>query len=268
MRRLLNIEWLKIKHARSFWIMIGLFVLCYLLIGVMSKRGVDLMIMHGPDELKAFTEGGIPIFDFADIWQNIAYLSAAFKWVLGFVVIISVTNEFGERTIRQNIIDGLSIKEFLITKVSLIGVLSLGNTILLFLIGLILGLAYSPYQGIEAVFSRFIFVPVFFLEVFSFLSLALLFSVVIRLTGFTLVLFIFYTLCIENLMSLYIYYQLKFPVWYFPFRSAHDMIHLPITKYFFQYTIDTISPLEVLVAILWTGIFILGSYKILSKKDI
>ena len=268
MLRILNIEWLKIKHSKAFWIMFGLFALCYTLTGILSKTVIDFMINKGPKEMRSFLDTGLPIFDFADIWHNLAYLGGLFKWILAFIIIISITNEFSFRTIRQHIIDGLSKAQFLQTKLSLIVALSLINVILIFILGLVLGLLYAPVHHFSDIFQNIVYLPLVFVEIIGFLCLAMLFAIIIRKTGFTLVLFTLYTLFIENFITAYFYYNLKWPIWYFPFRSVNNLIHFPFSKYVLQYVPSGFIVGEFVLACLWTLIFIYLSALIIKKKDL
>ena len=58
----------------------------------------------------------VPLYHFPDIWQNLTYISTYFQPILAIIVIISLTNEFSFKTIRQNIIDGFDRKDFLVSK--------------------------------------------------------------------------------------------------------------------------------------------------------
>ena len=120
MLRIIQLEFLKLRHYKPFWIILGLFTLCYFLVGIFVKKVIDWMMAEGAfdGDLDIFKKVGIPIFDFVDIWQNMGYLTFIFKWVLAFVVIISVCMEFANKTIRQNIIDGLSRREYLYSKIT------------------------------------------------------------------------------------------------------------------------------------------------------
>ncbi len=268
MLRIFALEWLKIKYAKPFWIMLGLFVLCYSLIGLFSKSAIDFLVAKGPPSFKAFLQTGLPIFDFVDIWQNLAYLGSLFKWILGFIVIISITNEFSNRTVRQNIIDGLSKYEFLKSKLLLIATLSALNVLLIFVLGIVLGYMYSPVTSLTYVFQEIIYLPLVFVEIFGFLCLAMLFAVVIRRSGFALVLFMMYTLFIENFVTAYFYYQLDWPIWYFPFRAVNNLIHFPLSKYALQYVPTGLNLVELGLALFWIGSFMLISYRVLDRRDL
>src|SRR5690606_20889818 len=97
----------------------------YFALGFSIKSFVDYLMTLPSGPLEDFIQTGFPIFDFVDIWQNMAWITFLFKYILAFMVIISICQEFSLRTVRQNMIDGLSRKEYIVSKVGLVAVLSL-----------------------------------------------------------------------------------------------------------------------------------------------
>ena len=114
MIKLLKIDFKKLRHYRTFWI---LSILYFTTMGLVTSSGMEFLKWlksKGAD----FDEVDIlrvPLYHFPDIWQNLTYISTFFQPVLAIIVIISLTNEFSYKTIRQNIIDGFDRKDFLIS---------------------------------------------------------------------------------------------------------------------------------------------------------
>jgi len=264
----IKLEWLKFRRYTPFAIIIALFIFTYLATGLSLKSLVDWFLSEQGNEFSFFKDTGLPVFDFVDIWQNLAYITFLFKVILAFVVIISVDIEYGSKTIKQNFIDGLSRSSYVVSKLSLITVLSLLAGFLLTLLGLILGLLYSPVKSLDFIFMNFEFVFAYILEVFSFLSLAMLFAVLIRRTGFAIVLFVLYAVCIEPIAAQVMYYEFKLPVWYLPVKSINNLIRLPFGKYIFREVQDYIAIKDVFVALGWTAIYIGCSYFLIKKRDV
>ncbi|HUR31250.1 MAG TPA: hypothetical protein VMZ69_07440, partial [Saprospiraceae bacterium] len=160
LNKIAQLEYYKFRHYRPFLIILGMYVFCFLLAGFSIKSLLDwLTEKMGDDEvIKRFLTSGIPLFDFVDIWQNLGWLASVFKWIPAFVIIISVTLEYSQKTIKQNIIDGLSKKEFLLSKLALVVIISLGSAFLLFLLGLFLGLLYSPVKEFSYIIMNLEFV--------------------------------------------------------------------------------------------------------------
>ena len=74
----------------------------------------------------------IPIYQFPDIWHNITYVAGFLKFILAIYMIISITNEMTYDTLRQNIMNGLSRVDFIISKLVLVFLLSVGSTLFVF----------------------------------------------------------------------------------------------------------------------------------------
>ncbi|MFK5098226.1 hypothetical protein, partial [Klebsiella pneumoniae] len=64
-------------------------------------------------------------FVFPEVWQTVAYFSSFFVLLPSILVIMLVTNEYTYKTHRQNIIDGWSRNEFLLSKLIDVAIISL-----------------------------------------------------------------------------------------------------------------------------------------------
>ena len=116
MLHLLKIDLKKLTSYRTFWVICGLY---FFTLAMATASGMEFLKW-----LASFVEGfgqsininRIPLYHFPDVWQNLAWSSGLLKIMLGIMVLISITNEYSYRTVRQNIIDGLSRREFLLSK--------------------------------------------------------------------------------------------------------------------------------------------------------
>jgi len=130
MLHLLKIEFRKMYSYRTFWVVCGLY---FLTIGFSTATGMEFLkwlsntIGKFGQELNT---DRIPLYHFPDVWLNLVWWSGFFKVSLGIMVVISITNEYTYRTIRQNVIDGLSRWEFLLSKVLMNVVLSAASVVL------------------------------------------------------------------------------------------------------------------------------------------
>ena len=269
MTRLLTLEWLKLRHYRPFWILLTLYFVVLGLVSCSVMFFFEYLASQGA-KFDGIDPTMIPFYDFADIWQNLTYLATFFKIFLGFIVVISITNEYDYKTIRQNIIDGLTKWEFIGTKLLVILALSVVNTLFVFGVGLVMGWIYSPVQGAGAVFAQTEFLFAYFLDVLTFLVFALLVGMLIRRTGFAIVLLAFYALFIEPigttiLMATYpevSFYQ------YFPIRAINNLIAVPFTKYAFREVQDFVAIHDVVVVIVYLAGFTFLNYWLLKVRDV
>ncbi len=273
MNRLLQIEWLKLKHYRPFWILVGLYAILVILICGSVQFFLEFLKREGAD-FEGIDPTIIPFYDFPDIWQNITYFATYFKLFLAFIVIISIANEANFRTLRQNVIDGMSKKDWLVSKLLFIGSLAIASTLLLLVVGLVMGLLYSHPDGFRFLFHSTQFLLAYTLEVFTFLTFALLITLIVRRAGLVIVGLMMYTLAFEPFVALFLaefphipdYYRPLAP--FLPIRALNNLIHVPFQRYVLQEIQDYVSFREVLIVIGWLIFNIGTSYWILKKRDL
>jgi ABC-type transport system involved in multi-copper enzyme maturation permease subunit len=264
---LLKIDLKKLTGYRTFWVVCGLY---FITLGTTSASGMEFLKWLA----RTFEEFGsklninrIPLYHFPDIWLNLIWCSGLLKVVLAIMVVISVTNEYSYRTIRQNIIDGLSRKEFLISKILTNVLLSLMSLVLVTLIGLTTGLIYSPIVDFQRIITDTEFLPAYFLEVFFFLSYAMMLGFLVNRSGLTIILLLLSQL-IEAIITSNIDDYVPWLIAYFPMHSIWNLIPWPFPRYALQEIKDYIDPMSVLIVVVWTFLFNWISYLKLKKSDI
>jgi ABC-type transport system involved in multi-copper enzyme maturation permease subunit len=145
MKRLLAIEFDKIRyHKASKSIIISYFAL---LVGISLFASIKFDI--GPIEFHLADQG---IFNFPFIWHFNTYIAALLKFFLLLVIVSMTANEYSYKTIKQNLIDGLSKKEFILSKFYMVVVFSAISTLFVFVISLILGLIFSDFNEFSIIF--------------------------------------------------------------------------------------------------------------------
>ena len=119
MIKLLKIELKKILTYKIFWIILGLYFLFLALGMILAEFMVNSMVTDINKRMPIPFPKAV-IYNFPDIWQNLTFF-ASIRFVMIFpaiIVIILITNEFANKTIRQNIINGMSKNEFLVLETS------------------------------------------------------------------------------------------------------------------------------------------------------
>ena len=280
MKRLLQIEWLKLKHYRPFWVLTGLYTVMVSVIVIGVHFFFDYLKRQGAD-INGFDPTMFPFYDFPDIWQNITYAATWFKLFLAFIVVISIANEATHRTLRQNIIDGMSKKDWLASKLLLIVTLAVVATVLLFVLGIITGLIFGHPESYTSMFDSTQFLFAYCLEVITYLTFAFLATLVIRRSGIVIVALMMYTLAFEPLMTLFL---TNFPeslseyaampeilsmaAAFFPIRAINNLIHVPYQRWALQEIQDYVSLKEVLIVLGWLAFNIRVCYWLLRKRDL
>jgi hypothetical protein len=266
MLHLLQIDLKKLTSYRTFWVVCGIY---FVTLAFVTASGMEVL-KFASDKIEDF--GGsiniyrFPLYHFPDVWQNLIWVAGFFKFVLGVMVIISVTNEFAYRTVRQNIIDGLSRWEFLQSKILTNAVLAGISTVLLFLIALITGLIYSPELRFSEIIDDVEFFPAYFLQVFGYLSFALLMSVLVNRAGLTIII-----LMVARLLELFIIHKVvdvDALIPFFPLESVESLVPFPFMRYVFQEVLDHPLFLSVVTASIWIFLFNYFAYLKLKKSDI
>ena len=267
MIRLIKIEFKKILNNQVFWVLAAL----YVLIITSTFFGVQTFIN---DVVKdAGRSAPIPVtkislYNFPDIWHNLTFLAGFLKMLLGLLVIFFITNEYSYRTLRQNIITGLSRKEFLISKLLSIGIISLCATFLLFIIGVILGFMNTEEVTLAMFFGNFEFITAYFLELTAFMIFALLLGFLTKRAAFAIGLLALYYYIIENWLN----YKLP-DDWgdFLPLQAVANLIDIPNTQLMKLFGLnfrEYIAVLDVIVVLVYSLTFIYLMYLILRKRDL
>ena len=267
MLTLLKIDLLKLRHYRTFWI---LTILYFTTMAMVTSGGMEFLKWLNRTFGAAIDRVDIlrvPLYHFPDIWQNLTYVSTYFKIVLAIVVIISITNEFSYKTVRQNIIDGMDRKDFLISKILTITMLSLASTVVVFLIGLITGSIYSPSTEMRFIFSELEFVPAFFLDTFSYLLLVLMFSVVVKRSGLTIGLLLIYP-AFEYIFAANLPDSLTWLGDSLPLHAINSLITVPFHRYAFMEIQDYVQWGDIALVIGYCMLFVFLSYRALTRRDL
>ena len=146
MKRLLAIELQKIwKNRASRVLTISYFVILSFIALIAS-----INIKIGSFQLH-FAEIGI--FNFPFIWHFNTYIAAILKFFLAIVIVSMMANEYTYGTLKQNLIDGLSKKEFILSKFLVVVSFAMATTLFIFIMSLILGYSFSSYNFLCNIFA-------------------------------------------------------------------------------------------------------------------
>ncbi len=272
MIRAFTLEWLKLRHYRIFWVLFIIYLFAQLVITNGGIFFLEWLKTVGAD-LNGVDPTIIPIYDFPDIWQNTTWLASFAKILISFIVIISVNNDLTNNTMRQNIIDGVSKKEFILSKFLFIVFLAGVCTLVLFLSGLITGLSYSNVTDIKYIFDELEYLIAYFVQLVSFSMLAFLFALVIKKAGFVIVFLFLYSSFLEPITTFilqrdFIKDQTAWIVKFFPVYSINNLIDIPFPKYILREIQDNVLWHEWLIVFGWLAIFTSLIVYVLNKKDL
>lgn len=272
MLRLLQIEWIKARNSRSFKVLTIIWLIAFFILPYGVSLFLDFLESKGIDNLDILniSMSQLPIFDFVDIWQNLAYLYKMITIFLCFIIIVNVSSEFRNKTIRQNVIDGMSKREFILGKMLLIVAFSLLASILLTVIGLITGYSLSPVTDFSSVMENINFVGAYFLHLVYHLTFCLFITILIKRSGLVIALLIFYTYILESIGSIILIDGMK-KEWIanlLPLNVSWNIIPRPIEKYGLVDIQDYVGLYDTGIAMLFLIVFASSSYFLITKRDL
>ncbi|EJL67029.1 ABC transporter permease [Flavobacterium sp. CF136] len=274
MNRLVSIELQKIWKNKASKIL----TLTYFILLSFIALTVSIKYDIGPIHVDPAEMG---IFNFPFIWHFTTYFAIWFQFFLGVVIVSMMANEYSYGTLKQNLIDGLSKEEFILSKFLTVVLFAFCSTIFIFVMSLILGLFYSSYNEFDIIFSDLEYLLAYFIELTGFFSFCLFVGILIKRSafalGFVLVwrilewIIIFHILP-NNTIGNYISKVL-------PLESMSNLIIEPVTRLSLIKTIGnqigvagakdySVHWFSILIVSIWTFLFVYFSYKILKNRDL
>ncbi|GAA4277843.1 ABC transporter permease [Aquimarina mytili] len=278
MLRLLNIEFQKFRYNKAAKVITITYFVLFTFIALIASIEFNFAGI----KFRIADQG---IFNFPYIWHFTTYIASWAKLFLAIVIVSMMANEYSHRTLKQNLIDGLSKKEFIGSKFLTVIVYALASTLFLFTVSLILGLSFSDYNEFSIVFSDLEYVLAYFTKLMGFFAFCMFLGVLVKRSAFALG-FLFIWWIIENI----VYALLKFKIFkgtqiadnivqFFPLESMSNLIIEPFSRLnFIQSAANQLGEnfqkdylvhwYEVLIVMVWTAIFVILSYRLLKKRDL
>ncbi|NRA93449.1 MAG: ABC transporter permease subunit [Psychroserpens sp.] len=224
--------------------------------------------------------GHYGIFNFPIVWHITTFFASQFKFFFAIVVVSMIGNEYSNKTIKQNLIDGLSKKEFILSKFYTIVFFSAVATVIIFLICLCIGLYYSSIDEVNLIFRETEFLLAYFLKLVGFFSLCLFFGMLVKRSAFALA-FLFVLYILEWIIFGLITWQVNVDVAekiqnFFPLKSMYKLIDQPIQRIVMSKMPNkadiaydfAVHWYEMAIVIGWTALFIFLSYRLLKQRDL
>ncbi|MDO4728749.1 MAG: ABC transporter permease subunit [Bacteroidota bacterium] len=281
MLRLMSIELQKLwfnKSSRILTIAYFALILSMVLIGTVE---VDIF---GSDKTLKFSDYGI--YDFPFIWHFHTYIASILKIFLAIVIVTMVSNEYTYNTLKQNLIDGLSKKEFLMSKYLVVALFVVLSVLLVMILSLVLGFVYSNYTEIAIVFTDIDYLLAYAVKLCAFFSFCIFLGMLIKRSALALgflALWNFVELIIMGIVKFSTLEDNKFFVfltdYVLPLEGMSNLIPNPTmrlsmvrsatTQLGIEYQKDfSVNYLQILIVVLWTCIFVWATYSILKNRDL
>lgn len=277
MLRLLEIEFIKLWNNRISKVLVISYFVLLTSIALIAAIKFDI----GPIKFHLAEQG---IFNFPYIWHFNTFITAFFKLFLAIVIVSMMANEYSNKTIKQNLIDGLSKKEFILSKFLTVISFALISTIFVFVVSLILGLFYSDFNEFSIIFSDLEFLLAFFIKLVGFFAFCMFLGIFVKRSAFALGFLILWQI-FEGFVRGMIRWKLfdndttDAIMGFFPLNAMWNLIDEPFSRlgavqslgdqigedFRFDYAVHWY---EILIVLGWTAIFVYLSYALLKKRDL
>lgn len=276
MLRLLQIEAIKLWYNRSSRVLILAYFFLLLSIALIAAIKFDI----GPVEFHLADQG---IFNFPYIWHFNTYVAAWFKLFLAIIIVSMMSNEYSNKTIKQNLIDGLSKKEFILSKFLTVIAFSLISTVFVFVVSMILGLIFSDYNELGIIFSDLEYLLAFFVKLLGFFAFCLFLGILVKRSAFALGFLILWQ-AIEGIAYGLMRWKgseaLADAIYPFmPLNAMSNLIKEPATRLGAVKSVANqlgeefskdygVHFWEILIVLAWTALFVFASYRLLKRRDL
>ena len=275
MLRLLNIEIHKLKHNKASKVLIIIYFVLLTSIALIAAIKFDI----GPIQFHLADQG---IFNFPYIWHFNTFMAAIFKFFLLLVIVSMMANEYSNKTLKQNLIDGLSKKEFVLSKFYTVILLALISTVFVFIVSIALGYSYSDFNELSIVTTDLEYLFAFFVKLVGFLSFGLFLGILVKRSAFAVGAMLVWVM-IEGFAKGMLYWKFKPNVddvmQFFPIEAMANLIKEPFTRLSAVKTVAkqvgedlskdfSVQPLDILIVAIWTTLFICFSYRLLKMRDL
>jgi ABC-type transport system involved in multi-copper enzyme maturation permease subunit len=278
MLRLLNIELQKIRYNKAARVLTIVYFVLITFIALIAS----IEFNFGDINFRVADQG---IFNFPFIWHFNAYMGAVLKIFLAIVIVSMMSNEYSYLTLKQNLIDGLSKKEFVLSKFITVVLFAAISTIFLFVVSLTLGLSFSDYTELGIIFSDLEYLLAYFIKLIAFFSFCLFLGVLVKRSAFALGFLIIWFI-LEKIGFVILKWQVfkdsdmaETISQFFPLEAMSNLIKEPFTRLGAVQTaanqlgeaFDKNYDVEwhtLLITVVWTGLFVFWSYSILKRRDL
>ena len=279
MLRLLSIELEKLRYNRSVKVISIVYFSLILFISAIASIEFNFANVN-------FRIADQGIFNFPYIWHFNTYIAAILKIFLAIVIVSMMSNEYSYRTLKQNLIDGLSKREFITSKFLTVVLFALISTVFVFTVSLVLGLIFSDYKEIGIIFSDLEYILAYFIKLVGFFSFCMFLGIWVKRSAFAIGFLVIWQIFEGLIAILFQYIKVKSDINLFdsvynflPLDAMSDLIKEPFTRLGavqsaanqlgeeFTKSYD-VSFVTILIVLVWTFLFVYWSYAFLKSRDL
>lgn len=267
MRKLIRIEFIKLRKLKS----LRAIFLIYAIVSPLALYAVSTFIGNfmGPMLPKGWSA-----LQFPNVWAVATYSSSYLNILMGVLAIIVITNEYRYKTLRQHVIDGLSLQQAVLAKFFVVMFFSFIVSLYTGLVAIVFGVVNSVH---DLPFYRDIHhLGLYFLQTMCYFSFAFMIASWIKRTAISVIVFIL-SFLVESIIGISVKiggFQEAYA--YMPLNSFSKLTPFPILKNiveagqqrsgFVPIVLDT--PINILLCLGWMILFYLLSYFVIHDRDL
>jgi ABC-type transport system involved in multi-copper enzyme maturation permease subunit len=196
-----------------------------------------------------------------------------------------MANEYSYGTLKQNLIDGMSKKEFILSKFLTVLAFAFASTAFVFVMSLLLGYSFSSYTEMSIVFSNMEYLLAFFVKLVGFFSFCLFLGILVKRSAFALGFLLVWNIVEWIAKGILVFTVLPSNkiadtiIQFFPLESMSNLIVEPFSRLSLIKTIGTQIGVDsvkdfgvhfssILIVLIWSLLFTFFSYRLLKNRDL
>ncbi|MDX1651359.1 MAG: ABC transporter permease [Brumimicrobium sp.] len=267
MKKLLSIEYTKLRKLGSFKAIFLIYIFLAPL-AVYSLYHFFNMIMG------QIVPGEWNPLKFPDIWRFSTYASSYFNVLMGVIIVLVIANEYNYKTLRQNVIDGLSVKQVIISKFLVVFIISTLVSLYTMIMALVFGVLYS--ESTADIFNGIEYLGIYYLQTLCYFSFAFFLTVLIRKTALSIIFFVVAFILETIIGVLFGLAGFQKAYAFFPLNSFSKLTPLPILEELVKSSREKSGDIpflldmstNILVSLLYMILFFLIAYMVMRKRDL
>lgn len=265
---LLQLEWQKWSKNLAFRILLLFYVILLPSMLLIGKRIDELPPPIGTTEV---------LFIFPTVWEYLGYIG---NWLsfffLGFLAVLIITTEYSNRTLRQNIINGMTRSNFFKGKVFFVLTIALFATLYYSLCAITIGYFNTDIVTTNKLFQNWTYIPRYFLMCSGYMIFGLFLGFLIKRTGIALFIYLSYIMFIELILRWGIHANIgkHKSMHFYPMNAVEDLIPIPYTRQAAQFISEFgfdlfLSPTEAIcTTLIYSALFLTLTYQIIRRADL
>lgn len=224
---LLLLEWLKNRNNNTVRVVMGLYL------GLLP---FILLMFRSDSDTSSDTPGLLRFNDLVSFPGIFEYLGYSGNWIVfilfGYLGIHLVTQEYSYRTARQNIMDGLSRNEYLLSKLYAVLAVSLVATLWYLIVALIYGFIFTDPLYTSLITRKLDYIPRYFLMCMGYMSFGVLLGFLTRRSGQSILLYLSYILFLEPILRWGIHNNIapSRAIHFYPLNAIEDLAPPPLAS--------------------------------------